>query len=304
MPIRQGAEQISLRLRLLHSYLSQLAAVLMAAHTHQVVHGALVPGNVLLKNPGQVWVADFGLARLSPPPSALPPELQEASPDQIWELMSPATDQYMLAVFCQHLLTRWLPWPQYQTWHSVLQRALDANPQRRYESVEQLMYLLLEWIVSVAREPGQGKPPGHPASVSPTLRSLPYPDQAKVTGNLSRSVPERAKGGGPETAALVQKRAEQAILHGDFSLAATLYLQLVQGGHEHDAALWTALGDASVALEHYDQALWAYEQAIVCDPNDPQTWENRGVALEALGQSWEAADSHERAKQLRAEQGR
>ena len=96
------------------------------------------------------------------------------------------------------------------------------------------------------------------------------------------------------------KRADQAFLDGNYAEAVKAYREALTI-QNRDAGLYIALGDAYVALEQFEPALQAYDQAIIINPNDSQAWKNKAVAQEALGRGREAADSYERARRLQAE---
>ena len=97
--------------------LEQLAAALMHAHRHHVVHRDLKPTNILLDEEGNAYLADFGIAKhldssiSSSHPStnatALVGVLAYRSPEQIQndEPVTPQTDIYSLGVLLYELLT-------------------------------------------------------------------------------------------------------------------------------------------------------------------------------------------------------
>jgi serine/threonine protein kinase len=300
-----SSEQINARIRTLSTYLAQLRSALVTAHAQGVVHGALVPGNLLLENARHLWVADFGLARLHPPAAPyLAPELRGASPVEQWEAANPASEQYMLAVLCHHLWLHLLPQPIFQPWTDLLKRALDPSPARRFATIEQFLQALLERMVNGEQGSGNAPQPKEPTSLPrPYLQPPPmlepvHPRDTGVREPAPRSPPRES----PAPADGLVRRAEQAFLRGEFLEAAKAYREALSV-HGREAGLWVALGDAYVAEAQYDLALQAYEQAIALDPNDPLGWSNKAVALEGLGRPWEAADCHERARRLKAERG-
>lgn len=125
--------------------LQQAGTALSAAHAKGIVHGAIVPGNILLAGYERLWIADFGLGKLRPPqPPYLPPELYAASHaysqagniSGYWSSVNTASDQYMFAVLCQQLLSQTLPAEEYERWRPLLQKAMQPRPDRRYPSLD------------------------------------------------------------------------------------------------------------------------------------------------------------------------
>src|SRR5205085_11897950 len=95
-------EQVVKLIAHLIALLQRLGGALSTTHARGIVHGALVSGNLLLDKKDHLWVADFGLARLSPPLSPyLAPELQPTSiayahstnRAAYWDAVTPASDQ-------------------------------------------------------------------------------------------------------------------------------------------------------------------------------------------------------------------
>jgi serine/threonine protein kinase len=145
----------------------QIAAALDEAHAHGIVHRDIKPANILLGESAagySVKVADFGIARISSQvlttpgialgtPSYMAPEQVSGLP------VTAKADQFSLAVLTYQLLARRLPFEgdtaqstMLQILHaeprplgdanpeigeqieSVIRRALDKNPARRFES--------------------------------------------------------------------------------------------------------------------------------------------------------------------------
>ncbi|WP_161977925.1 serine/threonine protein kinase [Dictyobacter kobayashii] len=139
--------------------LQQIGSALATAHARGIAHGALVPGNILFSSYERVWVADFGLARLQPPPAPyLPPELyaaaqasQQGNVQAYWKAANPASDQYMFAMLCQQLLPQTLQKQDYEPLLPVLNRAIHPKPERRYPSLQ----LLIQDLVALTGRPAQ-----------------------------------------------------------------------------------------------------------------------------------------------------
>ncbi len=149
--------------------LKQLADALDYAHQRGVVHRDVKPGNIMFDDVGNVYLVDFGIAKLGRPdtpttgtdplptlgtPAYMSPEQWRSEP------LTPAADQYALAVVAYVLLAGKLPFDAetlYQMMHkhlndaptplqafradlplpisTVLERALSKEPEGRFPSV-------------------------------------------------------------------------------------------------------------------------------------------------------------------------
>lgn len=153
--------------------LEQLAAALDYAHARGVIHRDLKPANILFNDAGQPVIVDFGLARLvattgmsdsrfsSPFESSLMGTPAYMAPEQVLsQEITPATDQYALALLAYRMLTGKHPFDLnatiFQMLHNrvhsqplplneanpdytadaaaVIQKALQAKPSERYAS--------------------------------------------------------------------------------------------------------------------------------------------------------------------------
>jgi len=110
--------------RLLHVF-SQTCLTVAFAHDHGMIHRDLKPENVLLGEYGEVWVADWGLAKVltgeeqasmrtgrKTVPGAVIGTLHFMSPEQIRgdvDALTPATDVWSLGVILFEILTLQLP---------------------------------------------------------------------------------------------------------------------------------------------------------------------------------------------------
>lgn len=109
-----------------------------------------------------------------------------------------------------------------------------------------------------------------------------------------------------------QQQAEAAYHSGDMEHAAALYLQLTKMIPQ-EADYWYMLGNTYVRTQQPDQAVQAYQQAIVRNPNHTRAWHNLGIvrmrqAMAAFVSSASTAKAgdpmHEVSTHLVAELGR
>jgi serine/threonine-protein kinase len=162
VPIDQHCRANALDLRARLRLFLQVIQAVAYAHGQLVAHGDLKPANVLVARGGQARLLDFGVAQLlepvqarRPAHAAAPPLLtpQYAAPEQL--IGRPAgvlADVYSLGVVLHELLTGVLPHDGAPAsahaedprraralrgeLDAILRRALQRQPQARYESVQ------------------------------------------------------------------------------------------------------------------------------------------------------------------------
>ncbi|MBO0782025.1 MAG: tetratricopeptide repeat protein [Ktedonobacteraceae bacterium] len=314
-----SAEQRKRMLIRLLGFVRQLGATLSMAHARGIIHGALVPGNILLDEHDHVWLADFGLGRLHPPPQPyLAPELIAAiragqkNIQVYWEAGTPASDQYMLAILCEYMFSRLLRATDYEPLLPVLQCAASDLPTRRFASVDIFLHELIaqatrayhlssgEWQHYYTwNAPETPMPVTNPSR--PLLGSGVYQRDSRPLSGATHmlTAPQTPT---PSTSLPSvddwERRGDKLFTMHDYENALRAYQRALEVTPDK-AATWLALGDTHFALEDYQQALRAYERAMLLDPNEAQAWANRGTALDALGRHKEALDCYERAEQLR-----
>ncbi|MBE2183065.1 MAG: SUMF1/EgtB/PvdO family nonheme iron enzyme [Anaerolineae bacterium] len=147
--------------------LKQIASALDYAHSRGVIHRDIKPGNIMFDNQGSAYLTDFGIARLMESSTNLTGTGATLgtplymSPEQ-WrgEVITPASDQYAVAVMIYQLITGHTPFeadtpyalmnkhihepptpPQAyrsdipESVTTVLNRALSKNPLERFPTV-------------------------------------------------------------------------------------------------------------------------------------------------------------------------
>ncbi|GHO76671.1 hypothetical protein KSD_44420 [Ktedonobacter sp. SOSP1-85] len=152
-------------LKVIASYIAQVAASLQYAHEHKIVHRDIKPENLLIDREGQVLLSDFGIAMIAN--SVREERAQDTiagtifymAPEQLQGKPGAASDQYALGivayewlcgqtpfigsiseVLAQHLLTPPYPLRYYQPdfpdeLEQVVLRALAKEPEKRFPSV-------------------------------------------------------------------------------------------------------------------------------------------------------------------------
>jgi len=252
----------------------------------------------------QVWIADFGLARLQLPRAPyLAPELVSASrlSEQrrdmapYWEAITEASDQYTLAVLCYQLFLHAVPPALFQQRIlPVLQHALQAEPAARFPRIGNFSNAL-----AAACEVNQ--PFLHESD--PTMRL----GRAQETQVGREHSPLASAGASPLTPAQQIDQLEQLagkyFTARDYQAASQAYLQASLLDTSRISAL-AGLADTYFALERYPEALEAYSKVMDLDPSNAEAWFNQATVFDLLGRSEQATRAYERAEQLRAEAAR
>jgi serine/threonine protein kinase len=186
------------------SLMEKVARAVQFAHSRQILHRDLKPGNILLSESGEPFVSDFGLAKSfdSPqepihPNEAVPGTPAYMSPEQSGgraDVVGAATDTWALGVVLFQLLTGQLPFngnrnetldairttapPAPRTLRPGLDRSLEAivlrclkkDPKERYPSTGALADDLKRWRLG---EPTVARPDRWPARIWRAVRRHP-----------------------------------------------------------------------------------------------------------------------------------
>jgi serine/threonine protein kinase len=145
---------LPLTLKRVVDFVSQIGDALQYTHDRHIIHRDVKPGNVLIDvEPNGHWhllLADFGIARnveTTTREAQWHGTVAYMAPEQFRGEISPAADQYALAVLAFELLTGQVPWalqpPAVRTLNpvvspaveAVLLQALAVRPEERFASV-------------------------------------------------------------------------------------------------------------------------------------------------------------------------
>ncbi|GAC1662100.1 MAG: hypothetical protein PVS3B1_37700 [Ktedonobacteraceae bacterium] len=307
---------------LLASIIQQTGSALSATHARGIAHGALVPGNFLFASHDRVWIGDFGLARIHPPPPPyLAPELYSAShatthggnPAAYWRAATPTSDQYALAVICQQLLGQLLPANEYEPLLPVLQRATQQRPERRYPNLDLFIQDLLTLTQSEHASTQRGQTNGNGqqngsgvnnANKNNVNKAYPTTPAAMLQPALPRprgplpSHGSRGSGqpGGPPSA----QPTPQPPTTGEREKLLTPALPATPLTPAHPQSLedWARRGDKLFTMRNYEESLQAYHRAIEIDGERPLVWLALGDTYFALERYKEALMAYEQAMYL------
>jgi serine/threonine-protein kinase len=184
------------------SIVTALADALAAAHDHGLVHRDIKPDNVMLRADGRTALLDFGIAKALASQRAVNPDGPTAdaalvtgegvvigttaylSPEQaLGGEITPASDQFALAVLAYELLTGGLPWPTESG--ARLVAAIVADPPILARSVRPELPPALDAVLDRALAK-------KPADRFPDVRSFARALQAAI--GASASLPPPASG--------------------------------------------------------------------------------------------------------------
>ncbi len=189
-PLDQYCEQRSLSVTERVALLRRICQGVSACHQRLIVHSDLKPSNILVRDDGQPKLLDFGIASLLDPSVQLDDDCKAsrarpltphyASPEQLrGEPVSTASDVFSLGVILHQLLCGTLPSSgaeQQQllseraadrpAWaralrgdlDSIVRKALQLEPARRYPSVESLSQDLGHYLDGLAVDARSGGP--------------------------------------------------------------------------------------------------------------------------------------------------
>jgi predicted Ser/Thr protein kinase len=173
--LRQLVQQRRLEPREALQIVPQICDALQYAHDEGVVHRDIKPENILIDRKGRVKIADFGIAKILGNNPAQQNLTQSQvlgtpyymAPEQVEnpEAVDHRADIYSLGVVFYEMLTRELPLGRFAPPSSKVQvdvrldevvlRALDKEPQRRYQHVSDLK----TDVQALTNQPGHAKDP-------------------------------------------------------------------------------------------------------------------------------------------------
>lgn len=199
--------------------ISEIAKALSYVHSRGIIHRDIKPSNVLVNKHGMVKVSDFGIAHITD--AALPPErfgksatvgtANYMAPEQAENpgAVDKRADIYSLGVTFYKMLAKKLPVGDFKgasvlnpkiprTVDAVLAKAMERDPARRYQTVQELCDALLP-LFQPAQAGAKGSPmaDGEAFLFNPTFMSSGAGGANKDdTSSVSLFVPAQWQAGG------------------------------------------------------------------------------------------------------------
>jgi serine/threonine-protein kinase len=293
-------------------YLRPVAAALSYAHEQGVLHRDIKPSNVIIDHEGQVYLADFGLARIAHAGDstlsrdAMIGTPQYISPEQAkgeTGTLDARTDIYSLGVMLFEMLTGRVPFQAdtpYAVVHDhiftplppptslnpdlpqaverVLLKALAKEPEDRYPDAQRFLQAY-ETVLDELQALAEPEPQPAPASAATTPAQVVVPAETKVTKKSRRGY-------------VIAAVAVAALI----LLGACLGLGLMRAGSQKRAQRASGQvkrGDELVQKKDLAGAAAAYEQATKLDRQNQDAHIKAALAYLQL-RKWDDAERHSR----------
>ncbi len=269
----------------------QLANALYYAHTRPrpVIHRDIKPENILIhQEDSRLVITDFGIARSLEPGATFGKTVTVRgtvgymAPEQTTGIVDPRSDQYGCAVVLYEMLTGYHPLDPFAgvippvsslnnelptAMDLVIQRALAPRPEERFPNMTEFMQAF-----DVACRPTTKMRPLPPAT-PPEAHTSPQ-------GRNNLTNPAVASAGTGRNSSVNQ--------------------QYVSRAHVNTGTVREKCreGDQYLKMQHYSQALQAYEEALRIDPRNFYAWNGKGTALYNQGNYRKALEAYQHATDI------
>lgn len=183
----------------------QLCDVLHYLHSQDppIIYRDLKPGNIIISSENKVYLVDFGIARIFDPRTkgTMVGTQGYAPPEQYRGKAEPRSDMYSLAACMHHLLTGKDPrndipfnYPPVRSIRpdlsekieAILQRALEMNPEDRFNDLADMQAVLMECIKVPPASSGK-----HPWEAAVTKGGEILPQSEVVVDSILQKLPRK-----------------------------------------------------------------------------------------------------------------
>ncbi len=319
----------------------QLCTVLGYLHSYHppIIFRDLKPTNVMRMSDGQLYLIDFGIARHFKQGQARDTMAYASAgysaPEQYGRAQTtPQSDIYSLGATLHHLLTgldpsqspfRFMPLSGSgipTSLGALIAHMVEVNADRRPPSmavVKQELQRIQPFVAQPTGRPltpkpqagGSSRPPTPAVPVPPSQAYpvVPRPPGPPAHPQRTSVSPKPPPAQGPAAGASHQTKEEwttaglMSLMQGSSQEALAAYEQAIRLD-PNDAESYEDKGNALSDLKRFQEALAAYEQAIRLDPRKAAYYYSKGCALETLGRSQEALEAFEQAIRLDANYAR
>jgi tetratricopeptide (TPR) repeat protein len=262
----------------------QLCDVLNYLHSQQppIVFRDLKPANVMVKKNGQLFLIDFGIARIFKPGQSHDTVALGspgyAAPEQYGKAQStPRSDLYSLGALLHSLLT-----------------GLDPSERpfffRPASQVNRDVPARIEALLSRMLEMDAAKRPATALEVLQALRA----EDPQALGVVATTT---TSGRVPAGADLLIEEAQTLYMQKRLSEAERVYTQALQLNNTNPLG-WQGRGLTQGLLARHTEALSSFERALQLDPGLIISWNGKGTALSSLHRNQDALAAFDRALKL------
>ncbi len=281
------------------SYVNQAAGALQYAHDQKLIHRNVKPENMLLGHNNEVVLSDFGIAVVAHSTKSMRTKesigtVSYMAPEQLQKKPRTASDQYALAIIVYSWLTGTLPFtgtfvevamqhltepvPPLRTImptlpveiEQVILKALEKNPERRYESIQVFAQALEQvsqkWIAPTMQVNLQGQNQPQPVLSQKTKKEWFREGLAFHKANQFR----------------------EAIAAYDHAITLDSQYAVAYGNR----------GNVYQSLKEYRKAIADYDRAIDLNPQYALAYYNRGCTYADVKEYRKAIVDYDRAIDL------
>ncbi|HVB25674.1 MAG TPA: serine/threonine-protein kinase [Ktedonobacteraceae bacterium] len=315
---KQYSRGMKLPLSTIVPYVKQIAEALQYAHDQRLVHRDVKPENMLLGRDNQLLLSDFGIAVVAHSTHSLRTQdsigtVSYMAPEQLQKKPRPASDQYALGVVVYEWLTGGLPFTgapiEVAMQHliepvpnlrdkiatlskeveQVVLRALEKDPQSRFESVQEFARSLEQASLQKANQSTINLP--EPPVVDPAIIA----NQSQVRYRLTdtpkinpKVIADQSPSVSKPTSATA-KTKEQWLREGRRHQNITKKYEEAFAAYNnalkldtHYAEAYNKLGSLFSDLKDYPQAIGYYNHALALEPQFIEVYQKRGDIYFAL----------------------
>ncbi len=250
------------------TYVNQVAQALQYAHDQKLIHRDVKPENMLLGHNNELVLSDFGIAVVAHSTNSMRTEeaigtVSYMAPEQLQKKPRTASDQYALAIIVYSWLTGTLPFTGNSFVEVAMQHLTEPAPPLR--TIMPTLPVEIEQVVLKALDKD---PEQRYESIQGFAQALEQASQKSIAPTVRANFPQ------PTKSAQFQKTREEWVKEGNkyrdakqFKEAIAAYDNAIRLDPQYAIAYYNR-GTAYYNLQEYSRAIEDFDRAIALDPND------------------------------------